>query len=78
MDLQTRKLNAIEYLLSIESENAISNIESIILQNRISDNQLFTPFTKEELIERAKQSEADIQSNKLISSEDLRLQIERW
>ena len=37
MDLQTRKLNAIKYLINLQDEKAFSKIESILIE---SQNQL--------------------------------------
>lgn len=74
MDLQTRKLNLIQYLVSLQDEKLFSKIESLIVAN---ENEL-KPFTKDELIERAEKSNADYLAGKFISQEELEIQSENW
>lgn len=55
MDLQTRKLNAIKYLISLQDEKAFSKIESTILesQNPQEVKRDLKPFTQKQVLARA-------------------------
>ena len=66
MDLQTRKLKAIEYLVGIQDENAFKKIESTIVevQKQQEVQRKVKPFTQEQLIERANRSTRDYLSGK--------------
>lgn len=72
MDLQTRKLNAIQYLAGVKDENVLSKIEAIIEEVQQPS------FTKEQLIERAKRSSEDYASGKFMTQEQLEQDAEKW
>lgn len=74
MDLQTRKLNLIQYLVSLQDEKLFSKIESLI----VAKQQELNPFTKEELIQRAEKSNQDYLAGKFISQDELEIQSENW
>jgi hypothetical protein len=80
MDLQTRKLNAIKYLISLQDEKAFSKIESTILesQNPQEVKRDLKPFTQKQLLERAKQSNKDYQAGKFKTQEQLEKESENW
>ena len=46
MDLQTRKLNAIGYLINLQDEKIFSKIESTIIDSQKHDKRNLQPFTK--------------------------------
>ena len=80
MNLQTRKLKAIEYLVGIQDENALKKIESILdeVQKQRGLQRKVKPFTQEQLIERANQSTKDYLSGKFKTQEQLEKESENW
>lgn len=74
MDLQTRKLNLIQYLLNLQDENLFSKIESLI----ITKEKDLKPFTEEALVQRAEKSNQDYLEGKFISQDELETQSENW
>lgn len=56
MNIQVRKLNAIEYIIALKDEKVLSKIESAIVE---SQKREIKPFTQKQLIERAKLSNKD-------------------
>ncbi len=80
MDLQTRKLNAIEYLAGLHDEKIFSIIESAITEVRKIqfEKRNTKPFTQKQLLERAKRSSQDYLSGKIKSQEQLENESENW
>jgi len=80
MDLQTRKLKAIEYLVGVQDENVLSRIESTIVEAK--KQQMLTrnnkPFTQEQLVERANRSMQDYRTGKCTEQEQLEKESENW
>lgn len=80
MDLQSRKLNIIKYLIGLQDEKVFSKIESAIIESEkpreITKN--LKPFTKKELLSRAKQSTKDYKAGKFITQEQLEKESEGW
>lgn len=78
MDIQIRKINLIQELVTIESENVITLIENIV--SKSSNKKL--DFQNKKLLEifesRVKKSLQDIKEGKLTSMEDFDAEIERW
>ncbi len=74
MDLQTRKLNAIEYLIGLQDERIFRKIESTIQE--IKKN--LKPFTQKQLIERAKRSNDDYLAGKFKTQDQLEKESENW
>jgi len=76
MDLQTRKLNAIEYLISIQDEKVLSKIESTIIENQKQQKKIreLKPFTQKQLINRAKRSNRDYLAGKVKTQEQLEIE----
>lgn len=72
MDLQTRKLNAIEYLIGLEDEQILSRIESIISEPKRKK------YTEEELIQRAEEANEDYKSGRYRSQEELEEDSKKW
>jgi len=77
MDIQTRKLNLIEYMAGLDDENIISQIESIIEKSEISRDKL-PPFSREDLIKRAEVSNRDYKAGRFISQEELENDSKEW
>lgn len=78
MNIQTRKLNAIEYLIALQDERALGRIEEAISAVRSEDRVNPVPMTKAELLHRAAESEADYLAGRTISQEDLERESEGW
>ena len=78
MDLQTRKLNLIGYLISIEDEKIFNRIESSIIGSKKPVQKPLKPFTQSELVECAKLAEKDYKEGKFIAQELLELESESW
>jgi hypothetical protein len=80
MDLQTRKLKAIEYLAGIQDEKAFERIESIVVdvQKQQKVQRKVKPFTQEQLIERANRSTKDYLSGKFKTQEQVEKESENW
>ena len=77
-DLQTRKLNAIGYLINLQDEKEFAKIEATIDSTRTQKNSTLKPFTKKQLIDRAKQSNQDYLAGKFKSQEQLEIESENW
>jgi hypothetical protein len=78
MDLQTRKLNAIGYLINLQDENVFTKIEATIDSIRTQNDSRLKPFTKKQLIDRAKRSNQDYLAGRFKSQEKLELESENW
>ncbi len=80
MDLQTRKLNAIEYLAGLRDEKVFRKIESTIneVQKAQIEKRVVKPFTQQQLLNRAKQSEQDYLSGKIKDQDELEKESENW
>ena len=80
MDLQTRKLKAIEYLVGIRDEKVLSRIESTIgeAQKQQMLRRKAIPFTQEQLVERASHSMQDYRAGKFTTQEQLETESENW
>jgi hypothetical protein len=78
MDLQTRKLNAIGYLINLQDEKEFSKIESAIIEIQKHDKRELKPFTPEQLIDRAKQANEDYLAGKFKTQEQLIMESEKW
>ena len=74
MDLQTRKLNAIEYLIGLQDERIFRKIESTIQEIKKD----LKPFTQKQLIERAKRSNDDYLAGKFKTQDQLEKESENW
>lgn len=78
MDLQTRKLNAIGYLINLQDEKVFSKIEATINSVRNQKDSHLKPFTEEQLIDRANRSNQDYFSGRFKSQEQLESESENW
>jgi hypothetical protein len=78
MDIQTRKLNAIEYIAGLEDENILNLIELTIIENKSRNERKIKPFTQKQLINRAVKSNKDYLAGKIIIQEDLEKQSKSW
>ncbi len=72
MKLQARKLELIEHLLQIKDENIINQIEYLV------DQSTLEPFSQEELISRANQSNLDYEAGKFKTKKQLEKNSSHW
>ncbi len=80
MDLQTRKLKAIEYLVGLRDEKIFRKIESTIVevQKQQITQRSVKPFSVEELVDRSNRSTRDYLSGKYKTQEQLEKESENW
>lgn len=78
MDLQTRKLNAIEYLIHLQDEDVFKKIEETIFKAKDVREKAFKPLTEKQLIERAKKSNKDYLAGKYKTQEQLEKESQKW
>lgn len=78
MDLQTRKLNVTEYLIALKDEKKFCEIEATVFENKPLNNKKLTPFTIQELIERANLSEKDYLTGRFKTQEQLEKESVNW
>jgi hypothetical protein len=71
MDLQTRNLNAIEYIAGLEDESIFNKIELAILENKVRSERKLKPFTQKQLLDRAEKSNRDYKAGKYKNQEAL-------
>ncbi len=80
MDIQTRKLNAIKYLIGLKDDKIFQKIESTILESMKSVDleKNIKPFTKKQLIDRANRSNQDYLNGKFKTQEELEIESQSW
>jgi hypothetical protein len=78
MDLQTRKLHAIEYIAGLEDENILNSIELTIMENKVRNDRKLKPFTQKQLLSRAEKSNKDYQTGKIKTQEFLEKESKSW
>ena len=76
MDLQSRKVNIIQYLIELKDEKLFNKIETII-KDKIGNEKL-KPFTQEELLSRIKHSNDDYLTGNFKTQEQLEIESENW
>ncbi|GDX46075.1 hypothetical protein LBMAG24_14030 [Bacteroidota bacterium] len=78
--VERRKLHLIEEFLNISNETIIAKIESLLREERLKilEKQLKTPYSEKEFIEMIGSAENDAKEGKVISSKDLKEQIQSW
>ena len=79
MDLQTRKLNAIKYLIQLQDEKLFNKIESVINESKdILEGKGIKPSTQKQLIQRAKKANQDYLSGNYKTQDQLEQESENW
>jgi hypothetical protein len=80
MDIQTRKLRAIEYLIGLHDEKGLRKIESTIdeIQKLHAIRNNLKPISQEQLIVRAKRSSSDYDLGKFKTQEQIEQESENW
>jgi len=78
MDLQTRKLNAIEYIAGLKDESIFNKIELAIFESKVRNERKLKPFTQKQLLDRAAKSNEDYKTGKFKTQEALEKESESW
>ena len=78
LDIQTRKLNIIEYLIGLEDEKVFEKIETTELKLKTNKAASIRPLTNEELIARAENSDIDYLSGRITTQEELEKESKNW
>jgi len=78
MDMQTRKLNAIEYLIGIQDEEVLKKIEQTISKSKVAKEKEYKPFTQKELVLRASESNKDYKAGRVKTQQQLEEESENW
>ncbi len=80
MDLQTRKLKAIEYLIGLRDEKIFSKIESTIVEVKKQQtvHRNVKTLSVEQLVDRANRSNKDYLSGRFKTQEQLEKESENW
>lgn len=79
MDIQTKKLNLITYLVQLQDENFLDKIEKFILRKKNdTKSEEFKPFTVDELINRIEKSEKNIVNNETKTQDELEKLSTNW
>lgn len=77
MDLQTRKLNLIQYLVGLQDEKLIQEIEILINKSRVDQDNLLQ-LTEDDLINRANESNSDYKNGQIIDQKHLEKESNNW
>ena len=78
MDIQTRKIEFVQELLKLENEELLTQLEDLLHSvNSINDSD-FKPMSVSEFNNRIDQSIDDSKNEKLTSTNDLILEIDKW
>lgn len=78
MDLQTRKLNAIEYLIKLQDEEVFKKIETAIIESQKEEKMAMEPFTAKQLMDRAKKSNEDYLAGRFKTQVQLEEESKNW
>ncbi len=77
MNLQTRKLQAIGFLINCQDEKLFSKIEATIKDSQQTESTL-QPFSQKQLAERARHANEDFLTGKFKTQEQLEIESETW
>jgi len=75
MNIQVRKLNAIEHIIALKDEKVFSKIESAIME---SQQKRLKPFTQKQLNERSKLANKDYLAGRYKTQDQLETESENW
>jgi hypothetical protein len=78
MDLQTRKLNVIEYIAGLQDESIFDKIELAISENKVRNERKLRPFTQKQLLAKAEKSDREYQTGKFKTQDVLEKESESW
>lgn len=78
MDIQTRKIEFIQEFLKLQNEELISRLEKLLHSDKSVKNMGLKPMTIAELNQRINKSMEDSENERLTTSDDLIIEIEKW
>ena len=78
MNIQSRKLEANEYLIGLKDERQMGLIESLISGMRNADSASFQRLTHEDILARALQSEDDYANGRVTAQSVLEHEAKSW
>jgi len=78
MNIQTRKLNVINYIINLADESELKRIENEIVKNKEKIPREYKPFTQAELLSRVKESMADYKRGDFYNQEEIENESENW
>jgi hypothetical protein len=79
MNVQSVKLSLIEWLVRLQDEKTIRELQSFREKEFVKDYEKgLKPFSEKEFAERMRVSEEDIKYNRTISLEDFVKESEKW
>ncbi len=78
MNIQTRKLNVINYIINLADEPELQRIEAEILKSRKRGSGEYKPFTQDELLARVKESMEDYKKGNYSTQEEIEDESENW
>lgn len=78
MNLQSRKLHAIQYLIAIQDEKAFAKIEQTIDSIKSQDEIVLKSLTKKQLLDRAQKSNEDYAAGRFKTQEQLESASDNW
>jgi hypothetical protein len=79
MDIQTRKIHFVQEFLQLKNEALIEKFENILrVEKQKSYKESLQPMSIEEFNDMIDKAEEDSKNGRLISSEDLRKEIDSW
>lgn len=76
MNIQTRKLNIINYIVNLDDDKEIRRIETVLLKNL--KEKVYRPLTQEKLLARVKESMEDYKKGNFLIQDDLEDESENW
>lgn len=77
MDLQTRKLNVIEYVIRLQDADMMQEIEDLISESNIQNNNI-QQFTENELIQRANEPNKHYKAKEFTDQTELEEDSKSW
>jgi len=77
MNLQTRKLQAIGFLINCQDEKLFSKLEATIRDSQQSELTR-QPFSQKQMVERAKRANEDYLAGRFKTQEQLEVESETW
>ncbi len=78
MDIQTRKIEFVQEFLKLQNEDLLSRLEKILHSGSSETNKNLRPITINDLNERIDKSMEDSKNDRLISTDDLIAEAEKW
>ncbi|MBI3189178.1 MAG: hypothetical protein HYZ33_00875 [Ignavibacteriales bacterium] len=79
MNIQTRKLNLIEWLLQVQDQTILEKIESLKQKAKVKAYESkLKPMSSVEFLARVQAAEDDIKQNRLMSQEDFCSESDNW